>query len=440
MTKLTRALERLFFDMVFLCYALVAFPLFVAKGKLKEGWSERWGRVGTLVRERLAGKSVVWIHSVSVGETRLACHLLSRLRHRMPGTAFVLSTTTTSARKIARDALAPEDTLLYFPFDFSFAVRRWLDAVAPRLVVIFETEIWPNLLGELRARRVPVIIANARISNASFGRYLKIAPFLRRELKEIALCLAQSAAHGERFTRLGLPADRMKVSGNMKFDLQTAQAGSRADLRRVFEELKAEQDAAVFLASSTHPGEEELLLAVYLQLKGVFPNLRLVIAPRHIERLGSIEALIGRKNLSSARLSSLLKAKQRSLSEILLVDVWGILHEIYPYADVVFVGGSLVPSGGHNIAEPASSGRAVLHGPHMANFSDMAEEFRKSGGVIEASGAEDLASKLMGLLRDPGERERLGSRAREVVLRNSGATDRVAEEIVQRIERKGVLC
>lgn len=440
MTKPIRVLERLFFDTVFLAYALAAAPLFIAKGKLKEGWSERWGRAPEDVRSRLRGKPVVWVHAVSVGETRLACHLLSRLRHRLPGTAFVLSTTTSSARKIAREALAPEDSLIFFPFDFSFAVRRMLDALAPRLVVIFETEIWPNFLGELRERRVPVIIANGRISNAAYGRYKKIAPFLRRGFESISLCLAQSETHRERFVRLGLAAERAKVSGNMKFDLQTARGSAREELARVFEELKSEPDAAVLVASSTHPGEEELVVAVYLRLKGVFPNLRLVIAPRHIERLGSIESLLARKSLSSVRLSALLEGGRKSLSEILLVDVWGILSEIYPYADVVFVGGSLVPSGGHNIAEPASSARCVLYGPHMENFADMAEEFRKSGGGVEVRTADDMATKLMGLLRHPGERERLGRLAREVVLRNAGATDRVAEEIVQRMAGRGVLC
>ena len=341
------------YDIAFGLYALLVLPFYLAKGKHKEGWEERWGNIPEDVLGRLRGKPVFWVHGVSVGEARLAAHLVRSIRHRIPGMAVLVTATTASGRKVARENLAPEDEALYFPFDFGFVTKRFLNAVKPRAAVFIETEIWPNMLTELHRRGIPSVIVNGRISNDALPRYRWIARALAPALRKITLCLAQSDDHRRRFLDLGMDPQNVRTVGNMKFDLDAGRSEERAELAAVFSRLKSAPAAKVFLCCSTHPGEEEQLLTAYARLKGLYPNLKLVLAPRHIERIASIEALVARRSLSVARLSRALASSGEFMDEILLVDVWGILRDIYRYADLVFMGGSLVPRGGHNIAEPA---------------------------------------------------------------------------------------
>jgi 3-deoxy-D-manno-octulosonic-acid transferase len=423
-------MKTLLFDLAFFLYGLFALPVFVAKGKHREGWGERWGRVPAETAARLRGRDVFWVHGVSVGEARLACHLVSRIRRRLPGMTVLVTTTTASGRQVARKHLAPEDEVLFMPFDLSFAVRRFLTAVKPRAVVVMETEIWPNLLRELERREIPVLIANGRISASAFRRYRPVRWAIAGSLRRVRLILAQSREHRERFLALGADPGRVRAAGNMKFDLEGAAAPSDA-AAALGERLRAEPDTPVLLASSTHPGEDETLLEAYARLKGRHPRLKLVLAPRHLERIPSVEALTVRRNLPAVRLSRFLAEPSRALAEIVLVDQWGVLNLLYPLADAVFVGGSLVPVGGHNLAEAAVHGRAVLCGPHMENFADMLEEFTKEGAVTVVRDACEIEERAAELLRDRGARDRLGAKARQTVLKNQGAAERAVEEILQ---------
>lgn len=422
-------MQALFFDLAFVIYAIAAAPFFIAKGKHKEGWNERWARFSPDLDARFRNKRVIWIHAVSAGEARLACHFASEMRPRVPDAHFLVTVTTASGKAIARQRLAPEDTVLYFPFDLSGVMKRFLDRTRPQAAVIMETEIWPNLLIQLKRRGIPAVIVNARISDGAFRRYRRAKLFLEPSFRSFRFCLAQSRQHADRFARLGVPQNRIRVTGNLKFDLENDSRAKREDLDAVFSRLKMEPDAALFFCSSTHAGEEEILLSVYLRLKGLYPDLRLVLIPRHTERLGSIESLIRKKGLSSVRLSELLGGKRESMSEILLVDVWGVLHDIYPYADLVFMGGSLVPTGGHNIAEPAFAGRPVIYGPHMHNFVDMTDEFEKEGAVRKVRNEAELESAVRELLKDAGARNAMGQKARDVVLKNRGATKKSVESV-----------
>ena len=409
------------YDLIFMIYGLIQLPFFIAKGKHHDGWGERWGNLPPGARERLRGKSMFWIHAVSVGEVRLACHLIQKIRRRIPGMTILLTTTTRSGKAVARHLLAPEDEIFYIPFDFSFSVRKFMDSVKPKIAVIMETEIWPNLIRELHRRDVPVVIVNGRISDNAFFRYKWVALILSRTLRRLTLCLAQSNQHADRFIRLGLPRSKVKVVGNMKFDVLTTTQSKTDEYQEPFERFKAGPDSTIFFCASTHPGEEEMILSVYKRLKACCPRLRLVLAPRHIERVPNIQMLVAKRNMSIIRFSQLISSDSDSMKEILIIDVWGVLNQLYRYADIVFMGGSLVPSGGHNLAEPALYGKPI----------------GSRGAAIALDNEKSLESETLTLIRDASKKALLGKQAREVVLSQQGATLKCIEEVLQCLAKYG---
>ena len=259
---------------------------------------------------------------------------------------------------------------------------------------------------------------------------------LKHTLKRIDRCLAQSEIHRKRFIRLGMPEERVVVTGNLKFDLEGDVQADPRDLNRIFGQMREGQQDLFLLAASTHLGEEAMLLTVFQKLKCRFPRLKLLIAPRHVERSTSIEQLIHRQNLASVRLSGLWHRSDVPLSDILIIDEWGILNECYAASDIVFVGGSLVPHGGHNLAEAAMAEKPIVYGPYMQNFRDMEAEFAAGGAAIRVKDSADLERVLWKLIQEPEERKRLGQTARAVVVRNQGATNRVIEEILLAMKKE----
>lgn len=427
-----------FFNVIFMLYGLVALPFFISKGKHKEGWRERWGYVPAEVAYRLRGKPVFWVHAVSVGEVRLASHFISQIRRRIPGMQVLLTTTTASGRATARKLLAPEDEILYLPFDFTFAGRRFLNTLKPKIAVFLETEIWPNLLCELQRRSIPAMIINGRISVGAFHKYRWARWVIKGCLNRLAFCLVQSKEHRDRFLKLGIDPARVRIIGNMKFDVALEAKDQKEDFSRMLGKFKVQHDSFLFFCASTHAGEEEMILEACARLKGLCPRLRLVLAPRHLERLPSLEALFRKRNLSFVRFSELASASEESMSEVCVVDQWGILNQIYPHADVVFIGGSLVPWGGHNIAEAAFFGKPILHGPHMQNFSDMAEEFRRNRASVTVRDERELETAVSELFKHHEKRSAAARQAKEVVLNNQGATRKYVEEVLQCLQKRGL--
>jgi 3-deoxy-D-manno-octulosonic-acid transferase len=365
------------------------------------------GRYRGSVRERLGldlppavkGPSV-WLHACSVGEVEAARPLVDRLRRERPDHALIVSTGTETGQARAR-ALFPFAAVRYLPFDFLTCIRRHFDTAGYlREFYIMETEIWPNLITELHARGIPVFIANGRISDRAWPRYRAAAKLFRPVVARIAAVAARTPLDAERFTHIG--ARRVRVTGNIKFDRPAA------------EPPPALPSGRFVLFASTHPGEDELCWKIFLELRQEFPDLRCILAPRHIERASALRGL--------ARSS--LRSQGWGEEQLLILDTHGELSGLFACAEAAFIGGSLIPVGGHNPLEAAVHGVPVVWGPHIANFRDACAVLKGRGGY-EARGADEVTAILRRLLSDPGERERAGTAAKAAVEENRGAADRM---------------
>ena len=389
-----------------------------------------------------------WIHAVSVGEVRLALSLLSALRLRFPGVSVHLTTATATGRALAAagsGGAPPPETIAALPFDLPFAMGRLLDRLRPRAVLILETEIWPNLLRLAAERGVPVILVNGRISPRAFPRYRLVAPLLRRALPGMSLFGMQSREDADRIVRLGADAGRVRVTGNLKFDLDPPPA----DRHGVRLRLGLDDGTPLFVAGSTAAGEERPVLQAFAALRRVHASARLVLAPRHPQNFAAAERLAreaGHEVVPWSRLaadgpgaSGAGPGDRQAVPrfDVLVLDAMGVLPAIYAASDLVFVGGSLVPRGGHNILEPASAGRPVLFGPHMENFRAAAEALTAAGAAFVARDAEELGNLLVRLSSDRAGYAVSSSMARRVVEANRGALDRTVALVEEALAPAG---
>jgi 3-deoxy-D-manno-octulosonic-acid transferase len=379
-----------------------------------------------------SGGGTIWVHAVSVGETIAVKPLLKALKTTWPHRGIVLSNGTETGRAIA-STLKEVDRCIYFPFDYPWAADRLLTAIDPALVIVVETEIWPAFLRRARRRGIPVMLANGRISDRSFGGYQRFAWFFRRVLPDFSAFCMQSAEDGRRIAAIGAPADRVHAAGNLKYDIPAVTVTPQRQ-REMRERYGIAADVPVLVAGSTHKGEDEPVIAAYRRLLAGGRELFLVLVPRHPERAPEVAALLGRANLPYRRRSGLDDSPAPGASGgVLLVDTVGELMACYAAADLVFVGGSLVPTGGHNILEPASLGRPVLFGPHMSNFREIAALVLAAEAGRQVADGDGLAAAC-GELLDDGELCRaMGDRGRRIVAENSGAVERhlqVAAELL----------
>jgi 3-deoxy-D-manno-octulosonic-acid transferase len=398
-------------------------------GKYAAGLAERAGSLAPL---DAGGRPVVWLHCVSVGEAQAARPLARALLDRHPGHALVVSTTTLTGQRVAREAFEGQaERVFYFPFDWAWSVRRALRAVDPSVVLLMETELWPRFFRECRRRGVPVALVNGRISEKSFGRYRLIRPFIARVLSDLSLAAAQSRADAARLVALGLAPERLRVTGNVKFDIEeTAARPLTEELRQRF---NINQDRPLVVAASTHAPEERVVLEAFKLLDSGGKRPRLLVAPRHPERFGEVATLLEASGLAFARRTDGPRASDRDCDAILL-DSIGELRAVYPLAEAVFVGGSVAPVGGHNVLEPALDARAVVTGPHTSNFKAIVAALLERDALVQLPHAEghkgaarELARALRELLDDDARRRRTGERARAVLEENRGATARTAE-------------
>ncbi|HEY8151649.1 MAG TPA: glycosyltransferase N-terminal domain-containing protein, partial [Vicinamibacteria bacterium] len=301
--------------------------------------------------------------------------------------------------------------------DLPWSVRRALAGLNPSLLVLVETEIWPNLIHEAHRRGTRVAVANGRLSPRSFPRYRRLRPLLARVLREVDVFLMQGEAHADRARVLGAPPARVRVTGNIKYDAPAAGGASSSGMTAL---LGEGADTPLWVAGSTMAGEEELVLRAFAEARARAPFLRLLIAPRHPERAGEVATLAAHAGHRVARRSELGASPWRG-GDVLVLDTMGELAHAYPFATVVFVGGSLVPTGGHNVLEPGLAGRAVIVGPYMENFQEIADELRAAGALVQIAQPAELGPTVSRLLQDPSERERLGARAQELIVGNRGA-------------------
>jgi 3-deoxy-D-manno-octulosonic-acid transferase len=392
-----------------------------ASGKYLRTFRERMGRLPVYLN--LDGDRSIWIHAVSVGEVLAARPLVPALRERFPGHRLFLSTTTLTGNEIAK-SVRGLDGLFFAPFDFPHAVRRALEVVNPSLLVLVETELWPNLIHEASRRGARVALVNGRISPRSFPRYRRVRRFLSGMLSEVDLFLMQGEPHAERIRAMAAPPERVKVTGNLKFD--AVEAGRPPE--RVVRLLHGGSPRPLWVAGSTMPGEEELVLRAFHRVRERVPHARLLLAPRHRERFAEVPGLIESAGFRCLRRSA-LDPDSWSDGEVLLLDTLGELAQVYSLASVVFVGGSLVPTGGHNILEPAVAGKPVVVGPHMENFQEIADTFHAESAMVQVASADELGREVSALMLDEPRRRALGERARGLVGRNRGAVGRTTDAL-----------
>jgi 3-deoxy-D-manno-octulosonic-acid transferase len=401
-----------------------------------------------LTRSLPQREGAIWLHAVSVGEVLSSVTLARELKAANPHRPLVVSTTTLTGQALARERLNFADGFLYFPLDWAFAVRRALNAVRPSIVVIVETEIWPNFLREAARQNVPVAFVSGRISDRSFARYQRyfgivgfyLRPLLRRTLSYASVFLMQSETDAERIRALGAPADRVRVTGNLKYDLALPAATPISNW--LAEEAARLGRSPIIVAGSVVATEEPLALIAFGTLQGEYPKALLVLAPRKPERFDAAAQFIEDFHSKFVRRSTLQipgpsEAAARNgavrLAEdvkVILLDSIGELASLYGVADGAFVGGSLVTSGGHNILEPAAFGRIPVFGPSMENFSEMAAQFISADAAIQVPSPEDAGVAWIELLRDPQRMKRMGETARRLVEESRGATGRAVGEVL----------
>ena len=407
-------------------------------GKYAAGLGERAGSLPPL---DAGGRPVVWLHCVSVGEAQAARPLARALLEEYPGHALVVSTTTLTGQRVAREAFEGRAAqVFYFPFDWAWSVRRALRAVNPSVVLLMETELWPRFFRECRRRGVSVALVNGRISEKSFGRYKLVRPFIRRVLADLSLAAVQTQADAARLSALGLAPGRLRVTGNVKFDIEETRAHPLTEELR--QRFLIDKDRPLVVAASTHAPEERVILEAFGLLNSEVKRPRLLVAPRHPERFGEVASLIESSGLSWARRTDGARGSDKDC-DVILLDSIGELRAVYPLAEVVFVGGSIAPVGGHNVLEPALDARAVVTGPHTSNFKAIVAALLERDALVQLPHAEDqqgaareLARALRGLLDDEPKRRRTGERARAALEENRGATARTVGLLAPLLQKR----
>lgn len=395
------------------------------------GWLERAVRFSPAAFQQ-DEVGAIWIHAVSVGETLAVVGLVRELQRRYPARKVFLSHVTPAGREACEARLPGLAGWFYFPLDWSWIVRRVLRHLRPALLVVVETELWPNLLRAAHQGGTRVILVNARLSDRSLARYRLVRPFMRRVLEMVDRICAQSPTDAERFRSLGAESGRVLVTGNMKFNVTPPQAGDIS--RRLGRALQLARRSPVVVAASTMPGEETLLLPAWAEIRRSHPTALLILAPRHPARFEAVAQVLGQERLACVRRTALAAEEQEvaaqiASAEILLFDTIGELAGIFELADLVFVGGSLVPTGGHNLLEPAFWARPILFGPYMWNFRDIAQLFLQARAALQVHDAKELSRTVLELLGDAARRHELGRAAKQVLETHAGATERTLEHM-----------
>ena len=396
-------------------------------GKYGTGFAERAGRVPARVLAAGANpqerQRIIWVHAVSIGEVLAVNGLIQEMQQKLPRHRVVVTTTTDAGQKLARKRFG-EENVFYFPMDFAFAIRPYLQVLQPELVVLAETEFWPNFLHLAHGSGARIAVVNARISDRSWPRYRRFRWALRRMLAHVDLFLAQTAEDGARLESIGADSARIRVTGNLKFDMIPSAPPAIVETLR--ESLAAEGAGPLLVCGSTVEGEEPLLLKAFENIRVEHPRAVMILAPRHPERFDEVGILLQKLEIPFFR-RSLWKGELLA-GRVLLVDSIGELAALYVLADVAFIGGSLVPRGGHNIIEPALHGIAVVVGNHTENFRDIVSLFQ-SRDAVRVVGLAELPLTLMQLLADETERRALGRRAQETMQSQAGATLRTLEAL-----------
>jgi 3-deoxy-D-manno-octulosonic-acid transferase len=421
------------YNILLVLAALFLLPYYLLRGikygKSRRGVRERLGYYDPQLLSALKEKPVVWIHAVSVGESRAAIPLIKKIHQDYPDHQVLLSNVTETGHAIALEN-SDIDHCIFFPFDFSWAVKRALSLIQPEAIVIVETEIWPNFTRRAGQLGIPLLLVNGRISDRSYPRYRYVRFLLRPVLETFSAFCMQSQTDSERITTLGALSSRVENTGNMKFDheLKIVTSEEVADNKRRF---FLPEDCAILVAGSTHDGEEKILVDAYKNIaKGLGRNLILVLIPRHPERKKDVQSLLKDVDVN-CRLRSKLTIDDHLLApgDVLLVDTLGEVLDLYSVADLVFVGGSFVPIGGHNLLEASLLSKPVLFGPHIHNFKEISKKLVRSGAGVMVSSQSQFESQSLTMLNDPSRCKAMGEAGLTLVAENAGATERTMRHL-----------
>jgi len=431
---------RFVYNILFAFFFCLSAPFYFLKmwrrGNWQEGFVERFGRYSSKVKQAMTNRHVLWIHAVSVGEVNLATQLIVALERRVPNLKIVVSTTTSTGMGELRNKMPSHVQKIYYPIDWRPGVKRAIAAIHPEVVVLVEAEIWPNFLWTARDYDIPCFLANARLSEKSYRGYRRFGLLFRPLFRSLRGVGCQNEADAERLRRLGCRPEAVRVVGNLKYDAAKLDERRPVDVPRLLAQLGAADNAPILLGGSTHAGEEAILAEVFLRLRPRFPDLFLVLVPRHFERGKEAGQAIAGKGLRFAYRKDITPQTQYKKGEIdcLLVNTTGELRHFYEHATVVFVGKSLTAHGGQNPIEPAVLAKPILFGPNMQNFEDITRAFISQGGALQVQNTDELTQSVEMVLSDPHKAAELGRNAVSVVRQNLGAIERTVEMIVEALD------
>lgn len=424
-------LMHIVYTLLYAAALIVLMPLeyFRRPRKVRRRWlRERFGRYELPGARRSPGGRALWVHAVSVGETIAAAPLLKGLASRDRSLSLFVSTVTDTGQQVAGERVGAEARVIYVPFDLPWSVNRALDLIQPSLLVIMETELWPNLIRTASARRIPVLLVNGRISERSYRGYRRIRFFVSDLLRSVSMCCMQNEIYAQRIRDLGAPQERVRVVGSLKFDTQPLKS---------VPEWTGILSGPVIVAGSTHRTEEDLILDAFVALRRDFPDLNVILAPRHPERFREVEELTRKRGLAYLKRSELdrtaVAGKERKSGIVVILDAMGELSAVYGSCDVAVMGGSFISHGGQNPLEPAYWAKPIVCGPHMENFPFIAEFYRR-GGAAEVD-AHELTAHLHALLSSPEKRAAMGNNARALCEENAGASGRTLDVIEEFLRR-----
>ncbi len=415
----------LIYNLLFPILFLAMLPYFLLRmcrrGGYAKGFMQRLGNYDDALKAHINERSRVWVHAVSVGETYVALRFMEEWRQLQPDMAFVLSVNTSTAHTLAAKALNKDDVLIYFPVDFPWVIKRVLGLLKPRMLVLTECEFWPNLIRLSKDRAIPVLLINGRMSDRSFKGYYRYRWLFTPLLRMVDHLCVQGPQDQARYLTLGARSGCVQETGSAKYDVALKDPGSLEAATAILAAAHMVPGDLILLGGSTWPGEEDVLLDYYLQSKTKFPNLKLILVPRHAERRDEVVALIERRNLMFVQRSKGGSLSAGDTPGVLLVDTTGELKHLYTAVTVIFIGKSLTQHGGQNIIEPAVCGRPVVVGPNMENFADIVREFKESDALLQVGSEAELHEKLDQLLADEPMRNALGSRAATFVANKRGS-------------------
>ena len=422
------------YDLFFLVFSLIYMPYLIIKGKAHKDFLQRFGMLPDSIK---SSKNPIWVHAVSVGEVLAAKDFIKKMKNTFPDKEIILSTTTKTGNEIAEKVLS-DVPRFYFPLDFSFVVKNVIKEINPAILIIMETEIWPNLIIAMSKEKKPVAIINGRISDKSFKGYLRIKFLFSKILDRVSLFCMRAEDDASRIKNLGAEVKKVKVTGNMKFDVDFIT--SCIDTEKTRQEFGIVKSEKLIIAGSTHPGEESTLFDIYNKLSAKTANLRIMIAPRHIDRCDSVRKEALQKGLKVVMASELRIApdKGKHSGAVIILDTLGELSGLYSIADIVFLGGSLIKKGGHNMVEPAIFGKPMVFGQYVSNFRDMAKSFLENNGAIKVSSEEELLNTLEDLLLNKEKRESLGINAKQLIEKSRGAVERNVNEIASLLKENNI--